>query len=398
MRILHIVTAFPRHPGDPIAPWLVELLCRLRARGHDIEVLASSYRGLGDQDHDGIRVHRFRYFPARWERLTHEETAPDRMRRSPLYAVMPVFFLAGGMRRAWQLARRERYDIVHVHWPMPMALLGWAARRAHQMPMVTTFYGIELRWVQSRLPFLRWLIRWAARASAQAVAISTYTARELRKFADVPIEVIPYTAELGPASSTVSRGSSPERSILFVGRLIERKGVAHLIRALGTVRRTVPARLVVVGEGPERVALERLARETKLADHVEFRGRVSDEALRAAYAAADVFALPSVLDARQDTEGLGVVLLEAMNYSVPVIASDIGGITDIVQHERTGLLVPPGDESALAEALTRVLGDSAVARRLGDGGRRLLRETFSWDRIVDRWEDVYARARGASTA
>jgi glycosyltransferase involved in cell wall biosynthesis len=392
MRILHIVTAFPRQPGDPIAPWLVELLHRLRARGHDVEVLASSYQGLGDQDHDGIRVHRFRYFPARWERLTHEETAPDRMRRSPLFAVMPLFFLVSGMWYAWRLARRERYDIVHVHWPMPMALLGWAARRARRMPMVTTFYGIELRWVQSRLPFLRWLIRWAARASAQAVAISTYTARELRKFADVPIEVIPYTAELAPTSSSVSRGSPSERSILFVGRLIERKGVAHLIRALGTVRQTMPARLIVVGEGPERAPLERLARELELADHVEFRGRVTDEALRDAYAAADVLALPSVLDARQDTEGLGVVLLEAMNYSVPVIASEIGGITDIVQHERTGLLVPPGDEAALASALTRVLSDGALAHSLGDGGRGLLRGTFSWDRIVDRWDALYKRA------
>src|SRR5687767_2048404 len=114
MRILHIVTAFPRHGDDPIAPWLVELLRRLRARGHEIEVLASSYRGVGDQHYDGIRVRRFRYFPARWERLTHEETAPDRMQRSPLYAVMPFFFLLGGMRYAWQLARRERYDILHV--------------------------------------------------------------------------------------------------------------------------------------------------------------------------------------------------------------------------------------------------------------------------------------------
>lgn len=86
-----------------------------------------------------------------------------------------------------------------------------------------------------------------------------------------------------------------------------------------------------------------------------------------------------------------MVLLEAMNYSVPVIASDIGGITDIVQHERTGLLVPPGNEAALASALTRVLADGALAHTLGEGGRRLLRETFSWDRIVERWEDVYAR-------
>lgn len=392
MRILHIVTAFPRQPGDPIAPWLVELLHRLRARGHEIEVLASSYQGLGDQDHDGIRVHRFRYFPARWERLTHEETAPDRMRRSPLFAVMPLFFLVSGMWHAWQLARRERYDIVHVHWPMPMALLGWAARRARPTPMVTTFYGIELRWVQSRLPFLRWLIRWAARASAQAVAISTYTARELRKFADVPIEVIPYTAELAPPSSSPRSSRGAERSVLFVGRLIERKGMSHLIRALGTVRQRTPARLVVIGDGPERPRLEQLARDVGVAAHVDFRGRVSDEALRSAYAAADVFVLPSVLDARQDTEGLGVVLLEAMNYSVPVIASDIGGITDIVQHERTGLLVPPGDEAALASALTRVLDDGALAQMLAGGGRRLLRETFSWDGIVDRWEGVYTAA------
>ena len=393
MRILHVVTAFPRGEGDPIAPWLVELLRRLRARGHDIEVLASSYRGLPDHVHHGIPVHRFRYFPARWERLTHEETAPDRMRRSPLYAVMPLFFLVGGMRRARKLGRARRYDIIHVHWPMPMALLGWAARRGHRAPMVTTFYGIELRWVQSRLPFLRWLVRWAARASAQAVAISTYTARELRKIVDTPVDVIPYTAEL-PPPAPVARSRDGERSILFVGRLIERKGVAHLIRALGTVRRAVPARLVIVGDGPERGSLEHLAQATGVASHVEFLGRVSDEALRHAYASADAFVLPSVLDQRQDTEGLGVVLLEAMNYGVPVVASDIGGITDIVQHERTGLLVPPGDESALARALTRLLSDPELARALGAGGTRLLRETFSWDSVVQRWEDVYTRVQG----
>lgn len=392
MRILHIVTAFPRQPSDPIAPWLVALLHRLRDRGHDVEVLASSYKGLPDHTADGIPVHRFRYFPARWERLTHEETAPDRMRRSPLYAVMPIFFLLGGMRRAWQVARRGRFDIIHVHWPMPMALLGWAARRARRVSMVTTFYGIELRWVQSRLPFLRWLVRWAARSSAQAVAISTYTARELRKFVDVPIEVIPYTADFPTPASPGARAPNGERAILFVGRLIERKGVAHLVRALSRVRRAVPARLVVIGDGPERAALTDVATRAGVASHVEFRGRVTDEELRRAYASADVFVLPSILDARQDTEGLGVVLLEAMNYSVPVVASEIGGITDIVLNERTGLLVPPGDEDALATALTRVLSNPAFARTLADAGRRRLDDAFSWDRIVDRWEEIYRRA------
>lgn len=397
MRVLHIVTAFPRSSDDPIAPWLVELVRRLRARGHAVDVLASSYRGMRDHEHLGIPVHRFRYFPARWERLTHEETAPDRMQRSLLYAVMPVFFVLAGMRAAFLLARRERYDVVHVHWPMPLALLGWAARRGHAMPMVTTFYGIELRWVQSRLPLLRWLIRWAARSSAQAVAISRYTARELRKFIEVPIEVIPYTAELAPPAQPGARVDGAP-TILFVGRLIERKGVAPLLEALGMVRRRVPARLVVIGDGPERARLARRARELGLEEHVEFRGRVSDAALRSAYSTADVFVLPSILDARQDTEGLGVVLLEAMNYSVPVVASEIGGITDIVQHETTGLLVPPNDAAALAGALTRIFTDPDLSRALADGGRRLLRDTFHWDRIVDRWEAVYARASSAAPA
>jgi glycosyltransferase involved in cell wall biosynthesis len=283
---------------------------------------------------------------------------------------------------------------VHVHWPMPMVLLGWAAQRGHAMPMVTTFYGIELRWVQSRLPFLKWLVRRAARTSSQAVAISSYTARELRKFADVPIEVIPYTAEF-PAPSSADTASATDQSILFVGRLIERKGVQHLIRALGAVRERTPARLVIIGDGPERAHLEELARGAGVAEHVDFRGRVSDEQLRRAYATAKVFVLPSVLDARQDTEGLGVVLLEAMNYSVPVVASDIGGITDIVQHERTGLLVPPGDETALAAALTRLLTDRVLSNTLGTAGLRALRESFSWERIVDRWEAVYRRVASA---
>jgi glycosyltransferase involved in cell wall biosynthesis len=391
MRILHIVTAFPRQADDPIAPWLVELITRLRARGHEIDVLASAYRGAGDHEFRGIRVFRFRYFPASWERLTHEETAPDRMRRSPLFAVMPLFFLLGGVRRARQLARQIEYDVIHVHWPMPMILLGWAARRARYAPLVTTFYGIELRWVQSRLPFLRWLVRAAARTSAQVVAISTYTARELRTFIDVPIEVIPYTAELSPAHVVTRRDNPDEARLLFVGRLIERKGVAHLVRALATVRRVHPARLIIIGDGPERAKLEALVTDLSLQDVVEFRGRVSDAALRDAYATSDVFVLPSTLDARKDTEGLGVVLLEAMNFSVPVIASDIGGITDIVRHEETGLLVPPGDEQALARTILRVLSDAVLRRELQAAGTRLLRETFSWERIVDRWEAVYTR-------
>jgi len=391
MRILHIVTAFPRKPDDVITPWLVELLKRLRAKGHEVEVFTSAYKGAGDQVVDGIPVHRFRYFFRRWENLTHEETAPDRMRRSLLYRVLPVFFVAAGMFAIWRHARRHRYDVIHVHWPMPLALLGWAAQQAQRAPLVSTFYGVELRWVKGSLRALKWLARWAARRSDRVVAISTYTAAELRELADVPIEVIPYTTSLPePLSLPKSTGGPP--TVLFVGRLVERKGVPYLIEAMSLLPdRSV--RLEIVGDGPERPKLEAASRRLGIADRIEFRGKVSATELQAAYARASAFVLPSIFDARGDTEGLGVVALEAMNYGTPVVASRIGGIPDVVEDGVTGILVPPGDAAALAAALRRVLDEPDLARKLGEAGRRRLHEQFSWEAITARWEAVYSSLR-----
>ena len=394
MRVLHIMTAFPRHAGDPIVPWLVEMLKQLRARGVECEVLASSYRGMASGTFEGIPVHRFRYFPRRWENLTHEETAPDRMRKSLLYRFMPGFYVLAGMAAAWRVARRGRYDVIHVHWPMPHALLGRAAQLASGAPVVSTFYSVEVRWIAKSLPLLTGLLKWTIRSPAQAVAISTSTADEMRRLVDVPIEVIPYTVAL-PPSPPRTRARGGEFRVLFVGRLVERKGVHVLLRALARLPDDSPVRLVVCGDGPERPRLEALARELGVLGRVELAGRVSDERLRTEYAEADAFVLPAIVDARGDTEGLGVVLLEAMNSRVPVVASDAGGITDIVEHERTGLLVPPGDEGALAAALARLAGDPALARALGEAGYRRLTERFTWDAIVSKWIAIYRQVSGA---
>src|SRR3989442_8351614 len=103
MRILHVVTAFPRFPNDIISPWLVEMLKRLRAGGHDVEVFAPAYRGGGNREFEGIPIHRFRYFPARWEDMTHDQATLDRLRRSPRYKIMPLFYVLGGVWAAWRL-------------------------------------------------------------------------------------------------------------------------------------------------------------------------------------------------------------------------------------------------------------------------------------------------------
>lgn len=393
MRILHVVTAFPRGPEDVIVPWLVELILQLRSAGHEVEVFTSAYRGAGGTEFRGIPVHRFRYAPNGWEDLTHDEAAPERMRRSLRYKVLPLFYLLGGLVGIWRLCRRRPYDVVHVHWPMPHALFGWMAGLACGAPMVTTWYGVELRWVQGSLPFLRPFLRWALRRSRQVVAISSYTAREIAKLAAVPVQVIPYTIGFPPDDGK-ARGPVPGGGfeILFVGRLVERKGVTHLIDAVRHLAPVLRPHLTIIGDGAERERLTAQVARDGLGERVTIRGRVSAAELRAAYAAARVLVLPSILDARSDTEGLGVVLLEAMVHGVPVIGSAIGGITDIVTDGSTGLLVPPGDATALAAALTRIGSDPELAARLGDAGRRHAREDFSWASITARWEACYAAA------
>src|SRR6266487_2178314 len=278
MRILHLVTAFPRDERDIIAPWLVELIKRQRAAGHDAQVFTAAYHGSRDHVFAGIPVHRFRYFFSRWEALTHDESAADRMRRSLLYRLMPAPFVIFGMIAAWRLCRRERYDVI---------------------PYTTPFPG---------------------RRDAAPPALASGDGRPLR--------------------------------ILFVGRLVELKGLAYLIEAAARLRDRVPARIVAIGIGPERERLEALARERNIA--VDFRNKVPDAELHVAFLTSDVLVLPSIIDARGDTEGLGVALLDAMSYCIPVIASRVGGIPDIIEDGVSGLLVPPADPQALADAIERV--------------------------------------------
>jgi phosphatidyl-myo-inositol dimannoside synthase len=385
VRILVVSTAFPRDADDPTVKWLAETIRRVRARGYAIDVFTSAYRGGGNTTLDGIPIHRFRYFFARWENLTHEESAPDRMRRSLFYRLLPAFYLTFGSIAMWRLQRRERYDIVHVHWPLPHALFGWVARAARRRTrLIMQFYSIELRWVNKRLAILRGFLRRAIRTADRVVAISTATGREVATLApSVPVEIIPYAVEM-PEHRAAPR--EHEATILYVGRLVERKGVAYLIDAIASV---TGARVVIIGDGPDRPALEARATERGVTDRVEFRGWVTPGDLDRAYRSATVFALPAVVDARGDTEGLGMVLLEAMSYHVPVVTTALGGITDIVEHGKTGVIVPPNDATALAAALRQLIADRALVARLGEAAERLIEERFSWPHIIDQFAHLY---------
>ncbi|HFE51945.1 MAG TPA: glycosyltransferase family 1 protein, partial [Bacteroidetes bacterium] len=168
-------------------------------------------------------------------------------------------------------------------------------------------------------------------------------------------------------------GIGPDQKVIgFVGQLDERKGIADLLEAYRRLKQRLPVRLVLVGKGPLEAEIRRRAPDAVLAGFREDIPEVMKN--------VDVLVLPSYW------EGFGIVLIEAMAAARPVVATNVSSIPEIVVNGETGLLVPPGQPEALAEALRRVLTDPALARRFGEAGRRRVLDKFTVDRMTDEWE------------
>lgn len=397
MKILYIATAYPRSEQDIITPWLVETVRRLQAAGLQITMFTSAYAGLGDQIIFGTPVKRFRYFFARWERLTHDETAIDRVQKGVLNKLLAVFYLLFGTIACWRLCRKEKFDIIHVHWPLPHFLFGWAGAKVCGAPVVISFHGAELMAVRHKFRLLRPFLRWAISRADRVTANSTHTVRAIQEIYNRPVDIIPFGATVAEPARPSEPNVKGERHILFVGRLVERKGVRYLIQATALLRQRQSVIIDIVGSGPELPALQKLTAELGLEGTVRFHGSVPQEQLEELYARCDLFVLPAVIDAKGDTEGLGVVLIEAMTCKKPVVASAVGGITDLVIDGKTGLTVPPADPEALARAIERLLENPELARKLAQGGYEHIQRNYSWTAIIDRLVSLYHQLQPASS-
>lgn len=195
------MTAWPRWTGDVITPWLttqVELLTRRYQ--YSVEVFTSRYKGGGatawsSDDVIEYPVHRFRYFPAKWENLTHEKQA-FHVASSWSGMLKAACYMVYGCLAIWELNRKKHYDWVHVHWGWPHMLFGVVAKAANpRVKVAVTFYGAEFAAIRGKFVY-QWLLRRWLRHADRVVAISTYTADLARLFTDKEIEVIPYGSTL----------------------------------------------------------------------------------------------------------------------------------------------------------------------------------------------------------
>ena len=376
MNILTVTGTFHPEAGGP-ATYLYNLLPALLARGHQVTVVT-----YGD-------VEKERAYPYPVIRISRRQPIPLRLAK----------FTGEVLRQG------RKCDLLFVNdYGLPAALANLALRKPVLMKVVGDFaweYAIRHRLIPAdeniddfqrtrrgfTVALLKRLQRWYV-SRARAVIVPSRYFREIVAGWGVPeqklrviynaVDLASYT-DLSPRKEVQERFGLSGRVVLTAARLTSWKGVDRLIAALSAWREAVPGtNLVVVGDGPQRANLERLAQATGVAEAVHFIGQVPHERMPFYLRAADVFVLYS------GYEGLPHVLLEAMAAGVPVVASRKGGIPEVVEDGVTGLLVEWGDETALQEAVARVLAGGTLATRLSAAGRRRVRAEFEWRRMVER--------------
>ena len=403
MKVLVIGSVYPRFQEDAEVPWLRTSIAHLKKAGVEIQVLAPAYKGLKSHDIDGTHVNRFRYAPASWEILTHEEGAPSKMASKPWLQLLAIPYIINGFFQCIRICRKWRPDVIHAHWPFPHAYIALGAAKLFKIPLVLNFHGAELllirkkKWVKPLLKF--------AIGQAQAIfANSSFTAGKIKALRNVNVEWSPYgttlednkdesgviLSETKDPVTIVPHPANGKFKILFVGRHIERKGICYLIEAAKHLPRDkFEIRIVGVGDLTEQ--LKQQAAAVNEGAEIIFTGKLSPEDLANEYKTANVFTLPAIVDHKGDTEGLGVVLIEAMELGLPIVASNVGGIPDVVVDGESGILVPEKDPVALADAFKCLEADPTLIQKLLAGARKRIEECFTWDGIIERQIEVYKR-------
>ena len=396
MKILLVAHGFPRHADDLAGAFLLALARGQQALGNTILALVPHDAGLAMDDVvDGVRVQRYRYAPDAEETLAYRGTMADQVLRSWSGRLRLAGFLQAARQAATRAMADFAPDVIHVHWWFPGGLSVWPRLR-RRVPYVLTSHGTDL-FLVDRVPAARLIAGPIFRNAAQTTVISTplVTRAERLGVAPADITVIPMPVDSAVATELEAPFTlrAARDTLLFVGRLVERKGGSYAIRAvaeLSEAGRNV--RLVVVGDGPEREALWALAASLAVGDRVEFTGALSPAEVRERYRAGGVFVMPAVTDWKGEQEGFGMVLVEAMAFGLPVVATRSGGIPDIVRDGENGVLVPERDVGALTRGILRLLDDRELAARLAEAARDDVRHRFAPARIASGFDTVYRRA------
>ena len=376
---------FPPRIVGGIARHCLGLAKALAKEDHDVHIVTLDFPGAPSfEDVGGAKVHRVGI------ELGH-----------PNFITWTFIFNHFMEKKVAEISQNVEFDIIHIHdWLTAPA--GISSRHYLNKPLVSTVHSTEsgrTQGLHSRDSHLIDGLEWWMTYEAKKVIICSGSMEgELAHHFRVPsdkIAVIPnaidisrYTRHIDQESVKRHYGIGPyDKMVLFVGRLVPQKGVEYLIKAAPRIiRQHSEARILITGDGWSKNYLENLARSTGHADRIRFLGFVSDSQLVELTMSADALVIPSVY------EPFGIVALEGMAAGVPVVAANVGGLSEIVERDRTGVSVYTKNPESIAWGVNKVLSDPGYSKWLIQNAKKKVEEVYSWQAVAKRTVEVYEEA------
>ncbi|SDO99744.1 glycosyltransferase [Desulforhopalus singaporensis] len=397
-KLLVVTSTFPRWKEDTDPPFVYELSRRLTKK-FDVIVHTPHYPGaLRKENLENISVYRFRYFWTRYEKLAGSTGILPTLKSNRLYYGLVPFFLFAQFFSLLKLVIKNKPDVIHAHWIIPQGFVAVLVKLITGVPVVATAHGADIFGLSGAGFNLvkRFTLKKINTGTVVSQALVDAVSESI--CIDKKLDIIPmgvdsqvFTSERKDLS-LLKRYNINGPVLLFVGRLTEKKGVKHLIDAMPDVLKYEPdARLLIVGSGELENKLRRQTESIGLKDKIHFVGAVSNGEIAKYYATADIFIGPSIKDKNGDTEGFGLTFVEAAMSGCLVIASDIGGVGDIVIDNETGFLVVAGNSKKLSEKIIFVLKNNNNFQEIAKKAREFCVENYEWKVIVTKYDKIFLK-------
>lgn len=403
LKVCFATSSYPLNADDGSARFIHSMAQALVRLGHQVDVILPQHTQLATEVAD-ISLYPFRYiWPDKLAIMGYAQaTYSDKEMRRLAYVLAPSYAVAQAF-TIWRLHRKSRYDIIHGHWVVPNGIVAAFVARLVRRPLVISLHGSDVFFALKQ----RILQKAAEAAFAQASAItacspSLYDGALALNATPEKLHLLPYGVDSSHFKCTQEERTQARQkfgiddnciAITFIGRLVEKKGVEHLIRALPTVKQKIPNFLCLIGGlGSEQAALEGLARSLGVSDSVRFLGGLDWRNVASLLWATDIFVAPSIHDSEGNSDGLPNTVLEAMASGRPIVATTLPGIQLAITNNEHGLLVPEKDAAQLADAIIRLGLNGALRERLGENARLRANQEFGWDRVGLKLTDYYRTA------
>lgn len=397
LRVLVIATTFPKWLEDQ-EPRFVHDLCQNLSEKVDLHILVPHAPGAKEKETWGkMEITRFPYFfPRHLQNLCYDGGVIPKLKSGWLARLQLPFFLFFLFFNLIKITRKNHFDLIHCHWLIPQGVFCALIKLLRGTPYLLTAHGGDVYSFKG-IPGIQSLIRFALKHSTFCTVNSQATQNQvLKSFKTTSIKVVPMGVDLEQFhpdnyNQKLKDSMGPSDLLLLgVGRLAEKKGFKYLIDAMPLILREIPsAKLAIIGFGPHKPLLEKQIQELGLTSSVFLTGGKTGKEVRDWFATADIFIGPSIITSDGDTEGQGVVFLEAMASRTVVIASDVGGIKDVVRDGVSGLLVPEKDPQAIADKVLELAKDKPLREKFVRNALELVQADYSWKQCARRFFNIY---------